>query len=138
MQSESARRYEIDVTLRDFSGGVRVINSPPALEDVAYLCRLPRLFRGGTDSAHKLVHKSRTRPEVITVDDIKAVLSTDPQLIDEWQRWSEDKRTSSGWYLESQDGSHVVGSLSRGDRLEFPDAASACAEFILRELRVIW
>ncbi len=107
-------------------------------EDIAYLCQLPRMFREGAESAYKLTHKSRTSPEVITVDTVKAVLGTDPQLIDEWQRWSQDKWTSSGWYLENQGGSHVVGHIPRGDRLVFPDAASACAEFIVRELRDIW
>jgi hypothetical protein len=96
------------------------------------------MFREGTESAHKLVHKSRTGPEALTVDAVKAVLGADPQLIDEWQRWSQDKRTSSGWFLDNQDGSLVVGHLPRGDRLVFPDATSACAEFILRELRDIW
>lgn len=81
-----------------------------ALDDISYLCCLPRTFREGGESAYTLVHRSRMRPEQISVDAVRAVLDADPQLIGEWQRWSEDKR----------------------------DAASACAEFIVRELRGIW
>lgn len=67
-----------------------------ASDDIVYLCRLPRIFRGGAESARKIVHKSRVHPKLITVEAVKAVLDTDPGLIDDWQRWSEDKRVSSG------------------------------------------
>jgi hypothetical protein len=70
-----------------------------ALEDVAYLCRLPQASREGAESAYNLVHRSRTSPEGISVDAVRAVLDADPQLISEWQRRSEDKRTSSGWFF---------------------------------------
>ena len=106
--------------------------------DVAYLCRLPRIFRGGTESARNLVHKSRTDPRLITVEAVKAVLDAEPALIDDWQRWSEDKRVSAGWYLGYENGSHIVGRYPSGDLLAFPDATSACAEFVVRELRSIW
>jgi hypothetical protein len=109
-----------------------------ALEDVAYLCRLPRTFRHGAESAYDLVHRSRTRPDTITVDAARAVLDAEPELISEWQRWSADKRTSSGWFLNYENDKHVVGYIPGGERLAFPDAASACAEFIIRELRAIW
>jgi hypothetical protein len=112
--------------------------APQALDDVACLCRLPLTFREGTQSARKLVHKSRTDPKLVTVEAVKAVLDAAPGLIDEWRRWSEDKRTSSGWFLSYENGSHVVGYHPRGDRVAFPDASSACAEFIVRELRSIW
>lgn len=112
--------------------------APERSDDVAYLCRLPRTFRGGTESARTLVHKGGTDPNLITVEAVKAVLDADPGLIDDWQRWSEDKRVSSGWYLGYENGSHIVGYIPHGDRLAFPDASSACAEFIVRELRSIW
>ncbi len=105
--------------------------------DVVYLCGIPRMFRGGTESPYQLVHKSRTSPVELTVDAVKAVLDGDLQLIEDWQRWSEDKR-SAGWYLDSRGGSHVVGYVPTGERLVFGDAVSACATFIVRELRAIW
>jgi hypothetical protein len=114
------------------------IGSTTAPDDIAYLCRLPRTFRQEAESAYALVHRSRTAPEKISIEAVRAVLDADPQLIGEWQRWSEDKRPSSGWFLDYQNGSHIVGHLPRGPRLTFPDAASACAEFIVRELKAIW
>jgi hypothetical protein len=114
-------------------------NQSPAIldADVVYLCRLPRMFRGGTHSAHTLVHRGRISPRSLTRDAVRAVLEADPKLIDEWQGWSQDKRTSSGWFLEFENGAHVVGRLPDGYRITFPDATSACTEFILRELRDI-
>lgn len=41
-------------------------------------------------------------------------------------------------YLGYENGSRIVGYFPQGDRLAFPDASSACAEFIIRELRSIW
>jgi hypothetical protein len=91
----------------------------------------------GTISARQLVRKSRTDPTLITVEAVKAVLNADPKLIDEWLLWSEDKR-SPAWFWYDENGSYVVGHYPRGDRMVFPDATSACAEFIIRELRSIW
>lgn len=114
-------------------------NSPhQKLDDVAYLCRIPRLFRDGTESARMLVHQSRIRPEEMAVEAVSAILDADPQLVEEWQRWSEDKRTSSGWFLTHEKGSHVVGHLPDGHRLVFADAVSACADFVLKEIQDIW
>lgn len=129
--------------LDNLRGGMRVNTegsnrSSTAFEDIAYLCRLPQTFHEGTESAYDLLHQSRTSPESISIDAVRAVLDADPLLISAWQRWSQDKRTSSGWFLDYENGKHVVGHLLRGNRLTFPDAASACAEFIVRELRDIW
>jgi hypothetical protein len=73
-------------------------------------------------------------PRSLTHDAVRAVLDADPQLVVEWQGWSQDKRTSSGWFLEFENGAHVVGRLPDGQRVTFPDAATACTEFIIREL----
>jgi len=114
-------------------------NSPPETVDgIALLCRMPRLFRGGTESARTLVRRSSIRPEEMTVSAVTAVLNEDPQLIEEWQRWSDDKRTSSGWFLSHENGSHEVGHLPDGHRRAFADAVSACADFVLKEIQDIW
>jgi hypothetical protein len=76
-------------------------------------------------------------PEEITVEGVMTVLDADPQLIEEWHRWSEDKRTSSGWFLAFENGAHVVGHVPDGYRLTFADAASACADFIVKEIQEI-
>jgi hypothetical protein len=75
-------------------------------------------------------------PSALTLDAVKSALDEDPRLIGEWELWSQDKRTT-GWYLRIEQGSHVVGRFPEGDRLIFPDAVTACAEFIIRELQAI-
>jgi hypothetical protein len=73
-------------------------------------------------------------------DAIIEVLSSDPSLIQDWLRYSGDKRTSSGWFL-MENGR--VGYLdtrlnaSHDIRLDLgptnDNLASACAEFIIKE-----
>lgn len=87
---------------------------------------------------HTLVHRSRIDPQLVTADSLKMVLHAEQALVDEWQRWSDNKRVSSGWFLGYENGSHIVGYYPRGDRIVCPDATTACAEFIIRELRGIW
>jgi hypothetical protein len=36
---------------------------------------------------------------LLTVDSLESVLRSNPPLINAWLRYSEDKRTSRGWYL---------------------------------------
>ena len=107
-----------------------------SLADVAYLCRIPRMFRAGGKSAQQLVREGRITPSALTIDAIKSALDEDPRLIDEWQQWSQDKRTP-GWFLTVENDPRVIGRLPEGDRLVFPDPISACAEFILRELEAL-
>ena len=75
-------------------------------------------------------------PAALTIDAIKSALDEDPRLVDEWQQWSQDKRTP-GWFLTMENDPRVIGRLPEGDRLVFPDPVTACAEFILRELQTL-
>jgi len=58
-------------------------------------------------------------------------LNADPALLDAWQTYSWDKRSSPSPYLEGLEVGHYDGG--RRDRYVHPDAASACADFIFRE-----
>jgi hypothetical protein len=65
-------------------------------------------------------------------------LQARPELIDPWLAYSDDKRTSGGWYLTRDGESWVVGRL--GTKTEgavadsFSVGARATAVFVLREL----
>jgi len=96
------------------------------------------MFREGTQSAHDLVHQGRIDPRLMSFEAVKSVLGQDPELTEEWQRWSEERRTSSGWFFRYENGLHILGYYPRDKRVAFPDATSACAAFIIRELRSIW
>jgi hypothetical protein len=57
--------------------------------------------------------------------------------VSEWLHYSQDKRTSGGWYLLQLSSEWLVGRLGGPDserELRFASGPEACAEFILREL----
>lgn len=67
-----------------------------------------------------------------------AYLRQHPELIDACLAYSEDKRTSSGWYVTPHSAnSFEIGCHAQGERILVADRTSACAEFIVREIRSI-
>jgi len=64
--------------------------------------------------------------------DLLPLIAADPSLIEDWLAYSEDKRTSGGWYLRR---SGELGQLSRpASKITFPTIDEALAEFVVREL----
>jgi len=43
-------------------------------------------------------------------NNLRDVIDEHPELIDQWERYSEDKRTDGGWYLKASDS--AIGSLT--------------------------
>lgn len=74
----------------------------------------------------------------VSDDSIQKMLNHHPDCIDEWIIYSQNKRTSSGWYFK-QEGkdSYIVGYFGGTDsenvQLRFADRIAACAAFIKRE-----
>ena len=66
------------------------------------------------------------------VNDIRPVLDSHYELIDQWVRYSEDKRTDGGWYLKASDSS--IGSLAEPAELRFGSVADTVANYAMREL----
>ena len=60
------------------------------------------------------------------------LIDTHPALVGEWVAYSEDKRTSGGWYLLDN------GEVGRSDhpelREQFDSTPEAVAEYVVREL----
>jgi hypothetical protein len=102
--------------------------------DAEYLCRLAGVFYKGRKSMRQLVEETGVDTRDLRAEALEPVLRKNPELIEEWQRWSENRRTSSGWFLAIENGSPVVGHMPDRSRQAFPDLASACAEFIAREI----
>jgi hypothetical protein len=74
---------------------------------------------------------------MLTREDLSAHLARHPKLVLDWLRYSEDKRTSGGWYLIHPASGWVVGRLGGSEQereIRFGSGPDACAEFILREL----
>jgi len=108
---------------------------------VARICGLPAQFKAhGTVSVLQLVDESgyRANPGSLTADAVSVYLREHPELIEAWLAYSEDKRTSSGWYVIQLSGDiFEIGDHPNGERLSVTGRAPACAEFIVREVRSI-
>ena len=65
--------------------------------------------------------------------DLLPIIRANSDLAEDWVRYSEDKRTSGGWYL--REDSLEVGRLTAPQvSTRFPTLAEAVAEYVVREL----
>jgi hypothetical protein len=74
--------------------------------------------------------------------DIRAALVRCPECVQEWFQYSEDKRSSSGWYLTENDEEcyetgFIADAHTRTNRVQHDNAIDACAVFIKHELEDI-
>ena len=108
-------------------------------EVVKRICRLPVDFYGGSKSMVQLVAESGIGAclALLTVANIEAYLSMHPYLVEDWLRWSANKRVASGWYFKRQANHFVVGLYPKGETLTLSESALACAEFVVREVNAL-
>jgi hypothetical protein len=108
---------------------------------IARICALPVQFKARGDvSVLQLVEESgyRNAPSELVAELVVRHLSEHPELIEAWFGYSEDKRTSSGWYLVQRSGdTFEIGYFPKGEQMLIKGRAQACAEFIVREVREI-
>ena len=71
------------------------------------------------------------------VDDMLEALQAQPELMDHWLDRGSDQRLAGGWGLECEGDLYRVHNFSSGESLLFPDRVRACAEFIVRYVRLI-
>ena len=64
--------------------------------------------------------------------DLRPLLEADGGLLEEWLAYSEDKRTSGGWYLSRSGEIGRVGDPE--SRKSFESLEEAVAEYVVREL----
>jgi hypothetical protein len=71
--------------------------------------------------------------EALNVQELKDVIAGRPDLIDEWDLYSADKRTTGGWYLNAT--RREIGQFDLPDSVkQFSTPQEAVAEYVLREL----
>jgi hypothetical protein len=112
---------------------------------VAQVVTLPRRFHSlGNVSMFSLLEATGYLGlhDQISEEDIRAALARCTECIQEWVQYSEDKRTSSGWYvMENDEGCYEVGYVTeRGDRqrrVVYDKLVDACAAFVKREIENI-
>ena len=101
------------------------------------ICRLPREIQADRNlsPAAFITQSGYLGSEGnITAECLFKALRKDAGLVEDWLRWSEDKRTPTGWYFKKSGECYVVDEVHRFSRLTFADPVQACAEFILREI----
>jgi hypothetical protein len=78
-------------------------------------------------------HYFALRPE-FEARDLLPFLQADPELVEEWIRYSEDKRTTGGWRIRQE--LREVGRFTRQgeEQASFGTVAETVAEFVVREL----
>jgi hypothetical protein len=65
-------------------------------------------------------------------NDLLPLIAADPTLVEDWLVYSEDKRTSGGWYILR---SGEIGQVSRAaSQITYSTIEEALAEFVVREL----
>ena len=102
---------------------------------IELVCNLPAEFRGGDKSPRALVRDSGVDVRALSTDTVAAVLKSKPELVSEWLRWSEDKRSSPGYYFLDEGLHHIVGYYPGDERVEFDDPVAACADFVIKEIK---
>jgi len=79
----------------------------------------------------------------ISEDDIYDSLVGKKSLLKSWLYWSENKRSSSGWYLKSADDHKFIvayydSKLGHKNVVSYSDSFRACAAFIKKELDSVY
>jgi hypothetical protein len=113
------------------------MNTDTIIEKV---CRLPiDFYSGGSKSMVDLVSESGVsdHPSALASAEIVPYVRKHLEVVDQWLRWSANKRVDSGWYFERRRDHFLVGFEPNGDTLRFEDQGAACAEYIVREVTAI-
>lgn len=111
------------------------------IQDIIFLP--DRFYSEGNLSIYSLLKESGyfELHDQINEADIFQELTQHLECIDQWLSWSENKRSSSGWYFrENENGQYVVGYFPLQESLnttDYFDKIEACSAFIKREIEDI-
>lgn len=91
-------------------------------------------MRGADISLHEALARTRYKERRITfgTDDLRRVLKEHRELCEEWIAYSEDKRTSGGWYILPSKKIGRVGDPE--SQIRFTSLEEAVAEYVIREM----
>jgi hypothetical protein len=106
------------------------------------ICELPQNLKTQDKSVFQLLKESSyfEKRQSVEKSEIIEFLDNHPELLDDWELYSEDKRASSGWHFLSEGENWTVGYLNFGkqDKAKiFSSRIEACAVFIINEIEEI-
>jgi hypothetical protein len=108
---------------------------------ISKVCSIPRDFHFYQNkSITQLFNESGylEQPNAVTKESLIDHLIANPDLINDWENYSSDKRYSPAWYFLKNNSEWIVGysgTPSQEQKQTFTSGSDACAEFILRELK---
>ena len=110
------------------------------LEVVAKICAMPRNHQLNNKSILQVFLETDyiNKAESITKERLVNYLTENPELIQDWENYSSDKRYSPAWYFIKDQSKWIVGFSGmpgQGKKQTFDSAPEACAEFILHEIK---
>ena len=99
---------------------------------------IPTLFQSENKSVYTLLKESGYYqfPNEIDEAAVKQIIHQYPQIIEMWIQWSENKRTSSGWYICNRSVAFLSNGVTIKEQI-FSDVETACAYFIKTEVEHI-
>jgi hypothetical protein len=114
-----------------------------SINDIVYLIALPELAIQNNKSMESLLKDVSIDLLDIKEDDISNLISKNKEdlIIENWLNYSENKRTSEGWYFIKKEIKYEVGYFlgngKKNECLTFDNGRNSCAAFIKRELTSI-
>lgn len=97
------------------------------------ICNLPLTFKQSDKSLNAILTETKFQLfyKEISIADIIHYLQMHPNLLDVWKQFSDDKRTTGGFYYRE----NYIGSIDHitFDKI-FTSDTEACAEYILKEV----
>jgi len=91
-------------------------------------------MRGAGSSLRDALRRTRYRERRPSFEaaNLRSLLRADPELLEAWFAYSEDKRTKGGWYVLR---SGEIGRVENPEkRRRFDSSEDAVAEYVVREL----
>lgn len=119
---------------------------PDAARIIEAMARLPVVFHEGELSPQTIVREGGLAEggSAVTVAAMREYLAAHPELLNEWRRWSMDKRTGQGWtffenlprwpWQKRWGVAHFSRPGKRDHAAYSDDPYEACAIFVLREV----
>jgi hypothetical protein len=111
-------------------------------QELREICALPITYRGSEVGWHDVVRRSsyEKNREALTEGRVSGFLRANPELIDLWLGWSNDKRCGPGLFLRQSELGYELGRTEHsGHCLQselFDEPSLPCARFILHELAI--
>ena len=105
---------------------------------VEQVCRFPLDIRQAGISPNQWLRKINLPAHrgCISSDAILSCLRAEPELVEHWLLWSEDKRCSPAWYFHEAGDHYVVGYYDgeKSENEHITDRFLACAQFVVHDM----